>query len=146
MCWVRLVGMAYGNFVELIGFAFDDTYRVLRTFTQTSAESVAVFIGDQFRFAVDDLDRPFGTSGNALAATVAEGFVDLNDFSLNHGVLWRCCRFWLIIWSHLALPYLDNFLLVRRAEASFRRFGSLGFLRGNNREFSVFLEFFPNTT
>ena len=39
----------------------------------------------QLRLAVDDSDRPLGASGDALPAAIAEGLVDLDDFSSDHG-------------------------------------------------------------
>jgi hypothetical protein len=89
--------MTQGRFVKLLGLAFDDSDRPLRAFPQASAESVAVRVRNQLGLAVDELNRPLGTSGYALPTAVAESLVDFNDFSSDHG----CCT-----WNVAMLRYL----------------------------------------
>jgi hypothetical protein len=67
--------------VELVRFPLDDFDRILRALTEAGTQSVAEVIRGQYRFAVDDLDCPFGAGWYAESAAVTFILVDLYDFS-----------------------------------------------------------------
>jgi hypothetical protein len=52
-----------------------------RALAKTVSQAVAKVIGNEAGLAVDDLDRPFGTTGHAQPAAVALFFVYLHDLS-----------------------------------------------------------------
>lgn len=53
---------------------------------QTIAQAITIDVGHQPRLAVDELDRPFCTGGNALTAAVALGLIDMHDVSSGHRI------------------------------------------------------------
>ena len=77
------------HFVEFIGFAFLDCNRVLRTFAETGAKTVAVLLFDESGFAVYNLQRTFGAGWNTDAAAVTFLLVNFNYLS------GRFCCHWL---------------------------------------------------
>ena len=73
-----------GFFVERHRLPLDDRNGIVRTFAQAGPQPVAEQIGDEFRFAIDDLDGPFGTGGHTEPASVALLFIDPDDLTCWH--------------------------------------------------------------
>jgi len=65
--------------IEGIGFSFNDLYCVDRAFSKACRKAVTVFLRDQARLAVVELDGPFRAGTDALSATVASFFIYLNN-------------------------------------------------------------------
>jgi hypothetical protein len=82
----------HGLLVEFGGGALLDEDGVLGAVAEAGAEAVAEVVGEESGLAVDDPDRPFGTSRNAEAAAVALVFVDFYDVAI-HGVLLKNSKF-----------------------------------------------------
>jgi hypothetical protein len=76
--------LVHGPFVKPIGLSVGDCDCALWAMAQAGAQAVTIDIRYQPRFAVDDLDRPFCTGWNTLAATIALGLVDVYDLSEGH--------------------------------------------------------------
>ena len=64
-----------------LGLAFFDRDGALRTMPKAGPQAVAQEFAHQPGFAVDQLDRPLRTVGNAVAAAVALFLVDPDDLS-----------------------------------------------------------------
>ncbi len=83
---------------------------VLRTIAETSTEAVTEIVGNQFCFAVDNLNSSFGTGRNAQAAAVTFFFVnfyDIADHNKPPGSGW-CFVFVESILPPLPFVRLDN--------------------------------------
>ena len=66
------------------GLALDNRDGTLGALAQAGPQPVAVDIGDQPRFAIDDLDRPFGTRGHTQTASITFRLVDADDLAFDH--------------------------------------------------------------
>jgi hypothetical protein len=66
-------------FVKIVGLSFHDLKRSGGAFTQARAKSVAVFLRNKSRFAVNDFQRAFRAGYDALTAAVALFLVYFND-------------------------------------------------------------------
>lgn len=73
--------------IEFVALAFDDLESAGRAGTDAVAKTIAVGFLNEFRFAVNQLQSAFGATGNAVAAAIAEFFVDRDDFADRHGIL-----------------------------------------------------------
>ncbi len=85
----NFLGFAFEVFVYFLlveGFCFPFRYRygALRAVPQTGTKPVAVGFFDYLGFSVYDLEGALDAVGDAVAASVAEGFVYVHDFSFNH--------------------------------------------------------------
>ena len=81
--------LIHGGFVEGVGFTLNDLEGPCRAMTETGAETVALDVAHQLRLAVNDRDGALGARRNAVAAAVAQRFVDLNDFPNRHSSFLR---------------------------------------------------------
>ena len=76
----------HGTLIVGFGRALDDFQGSGRAAAKTGAQAVAEVIGKNLGLAVDNLDRAFGAVQNALAAAVAEVFIDFDDVACGfHG-------------------------------------------------------------
>jgi hypothetical protein len=73
------------SLIKFLGLAALDGDRALRTVSQAGTESIAKLIVDQLGLALDQPNRAFFARRNAIAAPVALGLIDVNDFT-NHGI------------------------------------------------------------
>jgi hypothetical protein len=81
----------HGLLVEAFGLAIFDDDGILGAMTEAGAQAVAKVFGSQSGFTVDDFYGPFGTGGDAEAATVAFFFVYFYDFT-HHAVRISCVK------------------------------------------------------
>jgi hypothetical protein len=70
-----------GRLVKGIGVALNDFQGILGTFTDAGPQTIAQVVADDLGFAVHDGQRSFGTTDDAIAATVTSFFINLNDFA-----------------------------------------------------------------
>jgi hypothetical protein len=68
-------------FAEFLRLSLLDCYSPLRALTEASAKSIAIFIPDKTRLAINNLERALGTFGNTCAAAVAFLFIYLDYLS-----------------------------------------------------------------
>ena len=68
------------GFVKFFGLTFDDLQGPGRAGTEAGAEPVAELVGHQSGLAVDDPQGAFRAIGYALAAAIAQFFIDLDNF------------------------------------------------------------------
>jgi hypothetical protein len=92
MMWLRLTAdlleMIFdSNLIKFIRLAFYYGDGIERTISQAGAEAVAEVVGNQARFAVDNLDGTLGTGWHAESAAVAFLFIDFNHFANHIGFL-----------------------------------------------------------
>ncbi len=74
--------------VKLGRLALLDRDGPLGAVAKTGSETVAIGITHQPGFAVDDLNRPLGTSGGAESATGTLLFINPDDISHGHFASW----------------------------------------------------------
>jgi len=67
--------------IECLGRTFFDTDRTSRAMSETRAQTITEFVGDEPRLPVDDLNGAFGAAWHALPAAVALVWIDVHDFS-----------------------------------------------------------------
>ncbi len=74
--------LLHGFFVKGLRLDINDCKGVPGTLAQAGAESVAVFLSDELRFTVNNLDGPLGAGRHAKTAAVASLLIDPDDFPL----------------------------------------------------------------
>jgi len=72
-----------GSLVEGGSLPAFDPDGIARTVPQAGTQSVAILVGNQTGFSVDDLDCPFMARGHAQPTSVAKSFIYLDDLT-NH--------------------------------------------------------------
>ena len=83
---IGALGRDIGHDAHLVigfGLTFFDADGAQRAGADAGAQSVAEKVGDQPGLVVDELQRPFGTIGQALSAAIAYVLVNENDISFH---------------------------------------------------------------
>jgi hypothetical protein len=78
------------RFVKRLGLSLDNRDRTLRAVSQAISHSVAVYIGNQPRFAINDLKGALMARGHTFPTTITPPFINLDDLTLDHRKLTGC--------------------------------------------------------
>lgn len=73
--------LVYRLFAEVVGLALFDRHCTGRADAEAESGTVAQFVSNDLRFAVHQLDGPFGAGADACAAAVAGFFIDFHDLA-----------------------------------------------------------------